>query len=189
MKMDCPVCHGQKCMDVINRTEEIPYFGEIMESLLLCSSCGYRHTDVICLDQKEPVHYSLQTNVQRLNARVVKSQSATLTIPELGLKVEPGPKSLGYVSNIEGVLERFQTAVKTAMNLFDDETSQKNATIILEELDKVRSGEKSVEIILEDPFGQSFIAHPDASKRKLEEDEIKKLKTGFITIENDEYCE
>lgn len=189
MKTDCPVCHGKKCLTVINRTEKIPYFGEIMESVLLCSSCGYRHTDVICLDQKDPTRYSINTNTQKLDARVVKSQSATLSIPELGLKVEPGPKSLGYVSNIEGVLERFQTAVKTAMNLFDDEKSQKNARMILNELEKVRSGEKSVEIILEDPFGQSFIAHPDVSKRELNPNEIKELKTGFITIDSDEISE
>lgn len=181
--MDCPVCHGQKCMDVITTTNEIPYFGEIMESVLLCSSCGYRHSDVICLDQKEPVHYSLKITSEHMSARVVKSQSATVSIPELGLKVEPGPKSVGYVSNIEGVLERFESAVKTALTLFDDEESQKNASIILQELEKIRSGQGEVEIIIEDPFGHSAIIHQDASKRKLELDEIKNLKTGFVTFE------
>ncbi len=186
MKVDCPVCQGQKCMEVITLTEEIPYFGEIMESVVLCGACGYKHTDVICLEQKDPVRYSIKVKKDRLNARVVKSQSATLSIPELGLKVEPGPKSLGYVSNIEGVIERFQGAVKTALNLFDDEESQKNGTILLKNLDSVRSGDKTVEIVLEDPFGQSIIAHPDASKRELLPSEIKELKTGFATFEQNE---
>ncbi|RJS48356.1 MAG: hypothetical protein CIT03_08920 [Methanobacterium sp.] len=186
MKMDCPICQGQKCMDAITRTEKVPYFGEIMESTLLCSSCGYKHSDVICLDQKDPVRYSIEIDSTKLSARLVKSQSATLSIPELGLKVEPGPKSLGYVSNVEGVIDRFQKAVKTAMNLFEDDESQKNAKIILEELQKVRKGEKKVELILEDPFGQSSIMHQEASHRKLEEDEIKNLKTGFFTLSPDE---
>lgn len=173
-------------MEVISRTEEIPYFGEIMESIVLCESCGYRHTDIICLDQKDPVRYSIEVKMESMNARVVKSQSATLSIPELGLKVEPGPKSLGYVSNIEGVIERFQGAVKTALNLFDDKESQKNAKLILKNLEEVRCGNKLVEIVLEDPFGQSFIAHPTASKRELEPEEIKELKTGFATFEQSE---
>ncbi|MDP3622768.1 MAG: ZPR1 zinc finger domain-containing protein, partial [Methanobacteriaceae archaeon] len=187
MKVDCPVCHAEKCMEVISRTEEIPYFGEIMESVVLCESCGYRHADIICLDQKDPVRYSIEVKKDSMNARVVKSQSATLSVPELGLKVEPGPKSLGYVSNVEGVIERFQGAVKTALNLFDDdEESQKNAKLILKNLEKVRSGDKIVEIVLEDPFGQSFIAHPNASKRELKPEEIKDLKTGFATFEQSE---
>ncbi len=186
MKVDCPVCQGQKCMEVITLTEEIPYFGEIMESVVLCGACGYKHTDVICIEKKDPVRYSLKVKKDRLNARVVKSQSATVSIPELGLKVEPGPKSLGYVSNIEGVIERFQGAVKTALNLFDDDESQKNATILLENLNSVRSGDKTVEIVLEDPFGQSVIAHPNASKRELLPEEIKELKTGFATFEQNE---
>jgi zinc finger protein len=185
MKIDCPVCHEQKCVDVTTKTDEIPYFGEIMESVVLCSSCGYRHSDVICLDQKEPVRYSLKITSEHMSARVVKSQSATVSIPDLGLKVEPGPKSVGYVSNIEGVLERFESAVKTALTLFDDEESLINASKILEELKKVRSGKKDVEIIVEDPFGHSIIMHQDASKRKLELDEIKNLKTGFTTFEQD----
>jgi zinc finger protein len=186
MKVDCPMCHTEKCLEVISRTEEIPYFGEIMESVVLCESCGYRHADIICLDQKDPVRYSIEVKNNSLNARVVKSQSATLSIPELGLKVEPGPKSLGYVSNIEGVIERFQGAVKTAMNLFDEDESQENAKLILKNLEKVRSGNKTVEIVLEDPFGQSFIAHPNASKRELKPEEIKELKTGFATFEQEE---
>lgn len=31
-------------------------------------------------------------------------------------------------------------------------------------------------MILEDPLGQSFIDHPEVSKRKLTEEEIKTLK-------------
>ncbi|MBP3800305.1 MAG: hypothetical protein ILA19_04935, partial [Bacilli bacterium] len=38
---------------------------------------------------------------ETLSVRVVRSQSATVTIPEIGVKVEPGPKSEGYVTNVE----------------------------------------------------------------------------------------
>ena len=94
---DCPVCKGRNTLEMTSKTEEIPYFGEILESTIICSECGYRHTDTICLEQKEPVYYSLLISKTNINARVVKSQTATLSIPNLGLKVEPGPKSQGYV--------------------------------------------------------------------------------------------
>lgn len=186
MKTNCPVCSGKNTMDVITRTENIPYFGDIMESLVSCQKCGYKHSDVICLEQKEPIRYVLTIKKDKLSTRVVKSQTATITIPELGLKVEPGPKSIGYVSNIEGVLNRFQDAVKTAINIFEDEDSQKNGKIILERIEEVKMGTMNVEIIIEDPFGHSVIAHPEVDKRKLTLEEIKSLKTGFTTFDQDE---
>ena len=78
---DCPVCKGKNTLEMTSKTENIPYFGEIMESTLLCSECGYRHSDTICLEQKEPVKYTLEINKNNINARIVKSQTATLSIP------------------------------------------------------------------------------------------------------------
>lgn len=185
MRIDCPVCRCENSMLVITKTENIPYFGEIMESTARCSDCGYKHSDIICLDQKEPVKYTLKVDKSNLNARVIKSQSATVSMPELGIKVEPGPRSRGYVSNIEGVLNRFQDAVKMAMNFVEDEQSKGNASNILKEIEKIKAGENTVTVIIEDPFGHSMIIHEDASKRELSLEEIKNLKTGFTTFENE----
>ena len=185
MKIDCPVCECKDSMIVITKTENIPYFGEIMESTAKCHDCGYKHSDIMCLEQKEPVRYELKVDNSNLNARVIRSQSATISIPELGLKVEPGPRSQGYVSNIEGVLTRFHDAVITAMNLVEDEQSRENASTILKELEKVKTGENTVTVIIEDPFGHSIIIHEDALKRELTLEEIKNLKTGFTVFENE----
>lgn len=166
-----------------SKTEEIPYFGEILESTLLCSKCGYRHSDTICLEQKEPVRYSLNINKDNINARVVKSQSATLSIPELGLKVEPGPKSQGYVSNVEGVLNRFESAVATAIEWAEEENITENALKILEKIENLKSGDEVATLVIEDPFGHSLIIHEDAKHRKLSDEEIENLNTGFVTID------
>lgn len=185
MISDCPVCGNLKCVEVTTKTDNIPYFGEIMESTLLCQKCGYKHSDTICLEQKEPVHYSLLIGKKELNARVIKSQSATLSMPELGLKVEPGPKSQGYVSNVEGVLERFEKAVETALSWTDDPLAKENAQAILEGLHQVRYAERQTELVVEDPFGHSAILHQDAEKRNLTEEELKNLKTGFTILNSD----
>lgn len=180
---DCPVCKGKNTLEMTSKTEEIPYFGEILESTILCQECGYRHSDTICLEQKDPVRYSLIIKKDNLNTRVVKSQSATLRIPELGLKVEPGPKSQGYVSNVEGVLGRFESAIATAIEWAEDKTTVKNALKILESIENLKSGEFTATLIIEDPFGHSIIIHDDAEHRKLTDEEINDLNTGFVTIE------
>ncbi|MGC9516636.1 MAG: ZPR1 zinc finger domain-containing protein [Methanomicrobiales archaeon] len=183
MKIDCNVCHAQKSVNVITNTEEIPYFGEIMETVLICEKCGFKHTDIIGLEQKEPSKYTLIIKKSNLNVRVVKSQSATISIPELGLKVEPGSKSQGYVSNVEGVLNRFRDAVKTALKWVEDSESEKNGNRILEEIEKIKSGAAEVTLIIKDPLGQSIIINDEAIKEDLNEKELRDLKTGFITFE------
>ncbi|MDI9436193.1 MAG: ZPR1 zinc finger domain-containing protein [Euryarchaeota archaeon] len=186
MFSDCPICKARQKMEVTTKTEKIPYFGEIMESTLLCHECGYKHADTICIEKKDPVKYVLLIGKDNLNARVVKSQSTTMTIPELGLKVEPGPQSQGYVSNVEGVLDRFEKAVKTALSWTEDQQSRENAVKIMEFIDEVKNGNKKVTLILEDPFGHSIIIDENAQKTELTQDEIKRLKTGFLTFENEE---
>ncbi len=183
MKTDCPVCKEKGSLTLKTTTENIPYFGEIMESTVKCSECGFKHSDVICLEVKDPVKYNLTIGKEKMNTRVVKSQSATIKIPEIGLKVEPGPQSQGYVSNIEGILERFQKAVNTALSWAEDENSKGNAVRILDDLDRIRYGDKKVTLIIEDPFGHSLIEDKKAIKSNLSPDEIKNLKTGFTTID------
>ncbi len=183
MKADCPVCKVKGSLEFKTKTEEIPYFGEVMESTVLCSECGFKHSDIICLEVKEPVKYELKVDKSKMNVRVVKSQSATITIPELGLKVEPGPQSQGFVSNVEGILERFKKAVKTALSWAEDEVSKENGAKILEDMEEVVNGDKAVTLIIEDPFGHSLIEDKDAVASELSPEEIENLKTGFITIE------
>jgi len=186
MFADCPICNAHQSMEVTTKTETIPYFGEIMESTLLCSECGYKHADTICIDQKDPVKYTLIVGKDNLNARVVKSQSTTITIPEIGLKVEPGPQSQGYVSNVEGVLNRFEKAVKTALSWAEEDHAKKNAVQILEDIERVKNGQKEVTLVLEDPFGHSMVMDETAVKSELTVEEIENLETGFTTFENGE---
>ena len=183
IKTDCPICRGKNTLEMTSKTEKIPYFGEIMESTLLCAECGYKHSDTICLEQKEPVRYSLEINKDNINTRVVKSQTATLSIPELGLKVEPGPKSQGYVSNVEGVLNRFESAIATAIGWAEEEEIKANALKILEKIDNLKNGDEKATLVVEDPFGHSIIVNDAAKHRKLSENEIKELNTGFLTID------
>lgn len=184
MVINCPACSEENGAISIMKEIKIPHFGNVIETTIKCEKCGFKHNDIISLEQNNPAKYILKINKKNLSTRIVRSQSATVTIPELGLKVEPGPKSEGYVSNVEGIIVRFENAVKKALNLFCSEESEKNAEKILEKLKKIVNGDIEATLIIEDPFGQSNIIHPDVKTVPLSEDEIKNLKTGFSFIEN-----
>ena len=186
MKIDCPVCGGKNTATYTTQTHELAYFGEIVESTIQCEKCGFRHNDILATEQKDPAKHSLIISKKNLDSRVVRSQSATVSLPEIGIKVEPGPKSEGYISNVEGVIVRFIEATERALNMFKDDLSQENGKKVLENLNKVLNGEMETLLLIEDPFGQSKIMDVRAKTEPLSDEELKHLKTGFTVIEDEQ---
>lgn len=184
MIIKCPACGVEGKAKSIMKELEIPHFGKVLETSIQCPECGFKHSDIIALEQREPAKYVLKINKNTLTVRVVRSQSATVSIPEIGVKVEPGPKSEGYVTNVEGILNRFEDAVKKAMNLFDDDESQINGKNILAKIEELKNGDETATLIIQDPFGQSNIVSDKAKVLEIPEEELKELKTGFSHIED-----
>ena len=184
MIIKCPACGIEGVAKSIMKELEIPHFGKVLETTLLCPSCGFRHSDVIALEQNDPAKYVLEINKNNLSIRVVRSQSATVIIPEVGVKVEPGPKSEGYVTNVEGMLTRFEDAVIKALNLFDDEESQTNAKKTLAQIQELKKGNGTATLIILDPFGQSNIVSEKVEILEIPEEELSELKTGFSNLDN-----
>lgn len=184
MIIRCPACAVEGVAKSIMKEIEIPHFGKVMETTIQCPSCGFKHSDIIALEQNDPAKYVLEINRNNLSVRIVRSQSATVMIPEVGIKVEPGPKSEGYVTNVEGVLTRFESAVKKALNLFDDAESQKNGKDALNQIQELKKGNATATLIILDPFGQSNVVSESVEIYEIPEEELKDLKTGFSHIED-----
>lgn len=184
MIIKCPACSAEGVAKSIMKEIEIPHFGNVLETTIQCPSCGFKHSDIITLEQNDPAKYVIEINKNNLSVRVVRSQSATVSIPEIGVKVEPGPKSEGYVTNIEGILTRFEDAVKKALQLFDDDQSQENAKNTLANIQELKKGNGTATLIIQDPFGQSNIVSESVEVTEIPDEELQNLKTGFSHIED-----
>ena len=182
VEQPCPICFSNEGLTMIAHTSEIPYFGEHTQLTILCPSCGWKHTDFIPAEGKKPGAFSLEIEgIEMLSVRIIRSSSCTIKIEELGLEVEPGGATTGYVSNIEGVLNRFQGAVE--MMYRQAKTSNEKETIgkceaLLEKINLVKNGNLMVEITLLDPMGHSQILHENAVSRELTERELEELEVG-----------
>lgn len=184
MIITCPACSVEGKAKSIMKELEIPHFGKVLETSIQCPECGFKHSDIIALEQNDPAKYVLEINENTLTVRVVRSQSATVMIPEIGVKVEPGPKSEGYVTNVEGILNRFEDAVEKALNMFEDEESQINGKNTLNQIQELKKGNGTATLIILDPFGQSKIVSDSAEILEIPEEELRELKTGFSVIED-----
>ena len=179
--ISCPSCGNE--INVVTALYDTPYFGKILITSMSCD-CGFRHSDSFSAEIKDPVRFKLEVNRDTLFSKVVRSTSATLRIPELGLTMEPGPASQGFITNVEGVLIRFQEIVEMAKRWnSDSEDAVKRCEYILEKLKKAMEGEEMLTLILEDPYGNSAIVDNGVFMENLSEGEAKNLKTGLTVID------
>lgn len=162
LKGPCPLCGTE--IEYIYQTENIPYFSDILLMCGLCEACGFRLTDTMILTGNEPVRYEFEVvAVEDLSARVARSTSGRIEIPELGVTIEPGPACQGFVSNVEGVLARVEDAIKTVLLSADDD-ERRSALDGLKTIAEAREGKIPFTLIIEDPSGNSAIISERACK-------------------------
>ena len=168
---------------MLTSSSEIPYFGEYTQITLCCDNCGWKHTDFIPSEGVLPGFWSLTIDdPERLNARVVRSSSCTVRIPEFDVEVIPGSSSSGFITNVEGLVNRFMDAIGTivrSVSSNEDGDNSGEALALLEKLANVKSGLGSVTIELLDPRGRGQIVHDQAVKRELDTVEAADLQIGF----------
>ena len=169
-----PEIKNQPCMfcgknESTLREEEvdIPYFGRVFILSMDCSACGTRKSDLEPAEKKESAKYILEISSEDdLNIKIVKSGNATVKIPRV-ITMEAGPASNGYITNVEGLLERVKNIIQSAAESEDDAAVKKKAKNLIKKLNKVLVGRESLKIIIEDKSGNSAIISDKAQKSKL----------------------
>lgn len=152
-EISCPVCG--RAMEVrfcvVDREE-----GSLWVASARCA-CGHAHRDA------EPLGVGLGRQVLSISVRgaddldagVVRGPQASVLIPEWGLRLDPGSDPQAFTSNVEGVLVRFQEAVRRARVLFADAESRRSLDRLDGLLERARCGKEEFTMVLEDPEGRS----------------------------------
>lgn len=188
-QVQCPVCHEDQFTIRMERMD-IPYFGEILQFVMLCDACGFRRTDFHVVHESEPVRYTFPVRGEDdLVVRVVRSATGHFQIPELGITVTPAEGSDAFVTNIEGVLDRCVQAIEIALHGADDEATAERAQSLLDRTDAMRAGREPWTLVLEDPLGNSAIVSDDAERRVLTKDEAEALGLPYVVIDAGELRE
>ena len=179
----CPVCFRTGEVNMIAHVSEIPYFGEHTQVTVMCHTCGWRQTDFIPAEGKKAGGWSLVLdNQEQLTSRIVRSSSCTIRILELDLQVNPGSSSTGYVSNVEGVMNRFTQIIEMVLGDLSNEENQKDIAKLESMKNQIANigKEEQVKLTLEllDPHGHSMIIDKNAIERDLTDEELQELPVG-----------
>lgn len=162
----CPMCNA-KTLTLMETQREIPFFGLVSLFSMDCATCRYHKADLEALEEKDPVKYTLEINSEEdLRIRIVKSSFATVKIPHVG-NIEPGDAANGYITNVEGILNRMKKQVEFLRDNSEDKADSKKAKNIVKKLQRVLWGQEKLKITIEDPTGNSAIISEKAIKGKL----------------------
>lgn len=162
----CPFCNN-KTLTLMETARDVPYFGLCHIFSMDCSSCKYHKADVESEENQDPTRYTLEIESEEdLRIRIVKSSQADIKVPYIG-SIEAGEASNGYITNIEGILNRLKNQIEHLRDSADDNTDRKKAKNLLKKLTRIMWGDEKAKLILEDPTGNSAIISPRAKKERL----------------------
>lgn len=162
----CPFCN-KNSLTLIETEREVPYFGRLLIFSMDCEGCNYHKADVESVEQHEPAKYTFEISSEEdMKVRVIRSSNATIKIPHV-TTITPGPASNGYITNIEGILNRVLYQLKQVVENEEDKEARKKAKNLVKKLQKVMWGQEKLKISIEDPTGNSAIISEKALKSKL----------------------
>lgn len=169
-----------------NQTQyEVEHFGSVLLSVSTCQKCGYKHTDVTTLTAQEPIALTAKIiSSEDLKMRVIKSGTATVSIPEFRATVTPGPYSEGYISNVEGILEKVEDALTFMLGSAKGKSLQKGEKM-LGKIRIAREQNPNFTLVIKDPLGNSAIVSSQfgkVKKRTLTKAELQKLRFGQYAL-------
>nr|SVE73578.1 EOG090X06TU [Daphnia atkinsoni] len=145
---------------------KIPFYKEIILMSFECDHCGCKNNEVQSGDkiQEKGVHIQIcVTSPIDLNRQVIKSDYATVKIPEIEFEVPPQSKR-GEITNIEGILSRCIAGLQQdqpVRKTLDPESAEKIDAFIQVLVD-TKTCKKPFTIIIDDPSGNSFVENLNA---------------------------
>ena len=152
---------------------DIPHFKETLIMCFTCDKCGYKTTEIKGggAISKHGLRITLKVlQPSDLNRDILKSNTASLTIPEIELELTPGTLG-GFFSTVEGVLsqvhDRLSSTFQCGFTAGDSgavDTLQEGGGmgVFLKKLEELRDGFKPFTLVLDDALGNVYIQNPRA---------------------------
>lgn len=158
--IECPFCGSN--MVVRESVYDMPDMGKVLLTSRKCSKCGYRHSDVIPLESKKHVRLYYRVDcIDDLYTRIIRSNAASIEIPEFGFALDPGVAAQMVITNIEGILQLVMDTIKSfeALGMYTGNYRELIAGV-------AEQGDRFT-LIIDDPLGLSNIKSPKSIPGKL----------------------
>eukprot|EP01095_Lingulamoeba_sp_RSL-Kostka_P000811 TRINITY_DN1108_c3_g1_i1.p1 TRINITY_DN1108_c3_g1~~TRINITY_DN1108_c3_g1_i1.p1 ORF type:complete len:534 (-),score=211.99 TRINITY_DN1108_c3_g1_i1:11-1576(-) len=167
---------------------DIPHFKECIIMSFVCDKCGFRSTEIKAGGAVSEKGQKITLNVtcsDDLNRDILKSETASIEIPELELEVTTGTLG-GRFTTIEGILVQVRDQFKQNPFILGDSSEQglkEKWENYFETFEKILSGEENFHFVLDDPLSNSYIQNIFAP----DPDPELTIENYFRSFEQDEF--
>lgn len=155
-------------------TTKIPHFKEVIIASFKCEHCNYSNNQIepaaeMC-DKGCIITLSIDANNEEgtkadLNRQVVRSAFSVIKIPAIEFEMPPSREKKGEISTIEGIFTHIADSLQATYIVKPPEGITPEVMLklvgIIGKLRAFSLGEESVEIIIRDATGNSFIENPN----------------------------
>lgn len=162
---DCYACSapGMSCMCMT----DIPHFKEVIIMSFNCEVCGFKTNEVKAGGAIPPQGERITLFVDpvadpgSLDRDVLKSDSASVNIPEIDLEMAHGSLG-GLYTTVEGLLDKIRQNIEEGnpFAIGDSDGGRSLLSAWLKRLDGLKNGEAPFTLIIEDPLANSFVYSP-----------------------------
>uniref|UniRef100_A0A914Z655 Zinc finger ZPR1-type domain-containing protein n=1 Tax=Panagrolaimus superbus TaxID=310955 RepID=A0A914Z655_9BILA len=159
----CMQCHENGTTKLM--CTRIPYYKQVIVISFLCDHCGFRNNELQSGESVQEFGTEIVLNVKTkedLNRQVVKSEYASIEIPELDLVI-PYKSQPGEITTVEGVLMRVKNGLEQDQDRRIQEHPEAAAQIdqFITKLMSFATLEKHFTLKLNDPSGNCYIQNPN----------------------------
>ncbi|XP_065827417.1 zinc finger protein ZPR1-like [Oscarella lobularis] len=158
----CLNCHKNGTTRLL--LTRIPMFREIVLMSFSCPHCGWTNNEVQSAETIGDRGCKIvlkATRKEDLSRQVVRTETATVTIPELELEI-PAKTQKGDVTTVESILMKVTTDLEKEQPLrkaIDIDAYEKIESFI-QRVKECQSVEREFTLIVDDPSGNSFVENP-----------------------------
>lgn len=182
-------CHNCAVQGIVNMVVcEIPHFKEIILMAFTCQECGYKTSEVKPGGSisSHGIKITLKVeSIEDLSRDVLKSESASVEIPELEFSMSKGSLG-GKFTTIEGLLKSIHEKLSGLYQFnIGDSSEKKDKNTFQEFLKKLHDlglGTEKFTLIIDDPESNSYIQNIYAP----DEDPQMKIEKYTRTYDQDE---
>lgn len=142
----------------------IPHYKEVILMSFSCEECGFQNNEMQSGSQIQEKGIKLEvhlTTERDLSRQVVKSDYASITVPEIDLEI-PAKTQKGDITTVEGILSRTLAGLEQEQPVrkhMEPEAYEKIKKFVVR-IKSLLLMETDFKLILDDPSGNSFIENP-----------------------------
>ncbi len=166
----CPIC-SNRTLQIKEIEYYIPYLGKALLVNRYCSSCHYRKSEIVPLEPKRHQRIYIRISSENdLKIKIVRTSTTAIEIPEYGIYIYPGIDAPFFITNVEGILQRFYDAARRIAVLSQNKEERKASMFFLKKIDELRNDPSPFTLILDDPAGLAKVIGSKKLKFILIED-------------------